>query len=355
MERAVFIPTTDISLAKHCIDSFYKSQKVTNIPVFIVYTGADESVESRKINRNVIIVGYEHTSSVANYLSKIGNYPEKYIFGDVKFNRSYGGASNLIFALASILGVNQILKCDDDCLEHNDSSQYWLCEANQLQAKIKIIFFGDYLEIGEKPSDYIPKKTYFELIKYIYPSTEHLERIKTCYDKIHSIVKNGNLIVPKSAIKDACYPVLYDESLKIHGRGEVNYWKRQLESVGYNFIFKPKLNIKHKKNKFSLSSWISSLLLAFDLSFIDNKLHKGIFDIREKERIEKLSYFKSWMSLAEWGEDFDIFSVLNSIPDDKIFAFTEQYYYRKREAIVAWKQIMSTDLRIIANKLNLQF
>lgn len=351
MRNGLFIPTTNVALAERCLASFSYSQSCCDTPIYITYMGDNEYIETRKINDKSILIGYEHAEYLSSVFSDLAKYPKKFLFGKPYYNRSFGGASNLILSIASALRIKTIYKCDDDCLENQEISKSWLCAANQLRASAATIYYGKYIET-KAILNHIPKQTLSKLITFIYPVEEHNDRLAYKNTINPAAIKNGNIIIPRQAAETACYPVLYSDKLKIHARGEVNYWARHIKRKGFVFQFSNSLTLLHNKlTETSISTWLASLLLAYDLSYLDRKSNEYSPHIPINKRIDKVIVFRDWMKEASWNADVNISSILNNITIEDIISFTDEYFARRNEISVAWKRLMACNKDSVLNIL----
>jgi len=342
-----------MEMMKRCVASFKTPRNECDTSIVCIYNGNDERVESQVIASNTFIIGFEQSEYMATEMARLAKYHKEYLFGNTLYNRSYGGGSNLILAAAATIGANRILKVDQDCMDHTNQSKSWLSNACKIPNRTDTIYYGGYLEERRNYSSFMPRKTLTTLIGYVYPEVERQDRLHThLHHKSCNVVKNGNLVIPLRAAESACYPVLYFPKCKIHARGEVNYWVRTLRRLGFSFKFSPSLKLNHKFDERSdVTSWISSLLLAYDLSYIDRKFNDSGIIPRENERRDRLLEFRDWLRLADWGDKVNVDALLQAVTEEDAFEFSEQTFFRREEQNMAWKILMTTDKTYVARNI----
>lgn len=338
------IPTVEpLVLWERCVSSFCSSLIETSSLALVVYNGPDTTVSSDLSHSNVIKLGYDDCARVAQKLAESADCPEELLFGRQEYGRSYGGASNLLLAIAYGLGSSVVRKADDDCLQLQPSDASSLDTPSELASANKI-YYGPYIGSPSGFLHELPRKTSIEWAKYIYSikKTPRINELGTgtgC-----TFIENGNLILPLSALPIASYPVLFDPSTRTHARGEVYYWMSELRQHGFTFTYKQSLQMgHHHSTRTNLISWLRSLVLAFDLS----KVYQTYLRTGKRPPIltrrKAISEFKSWILRADWPQD-DIADTLCTILNEATLEFTEKFLTELPKRKRAWSRLMSNNL-----------
>lgn len=340
------IPTVEpLVLWERCVSSFCSSIIKTSALALVVYNGPDTTVSSDFSHDNVIKLGYDDCARVAQKLAQSADCPEELLFGRQEYGRSYGGASNLLLAIAYGLGASIVRKVDDDCLQLQPASVSSLSIASELASANKI-YYGPYIGSPSGFLHELPRETAIEWAKYIYSrkKTPRLNELGTGTGG--TSVKNGNLILPLSVLPMASYPVLFEPSTRTHARGEVYYWMSELRQHGCTFTYEQSLQIGHHPSttRINLVSWLRSLVLAFDLS----KVYWTYLRTGKRPPIltrrKAISEFKSWILRADWPQD-DIADTLCTILNEATLEFTERFLTELPKRKRAWFRLMSNNLR----------
>ena len=351
MNTGLFTPFLRLDVIDQRASSVSEINSNYALPIYFIYNGSNENCASKRIAKNSRVIGFELSETIALEMSKLADYPKEHLFGEQIFNRSFGGSSNMILGISASLNINRILKVDEDCLDHTELIQLWLNKAIELPEKENTVFFGKYLEKNPKFHKHFPIHTLNQLIQLVYPQNKARTLLGSVSSSRDAVIKNGNIIIPLTAAKQACYPVLYHKELNIHGRGEVNYWARQLQNEGFKFRYVDDLQLSHNpdRNEGAIY-WISALLLTYDLSYIDRAWKSTGMIPCMSERNENLMKFRGWVYNADWG-DIDISPILDSISKEESFLFSEKIYFRKEERKKAWQRLISADKKSIAKKI----
>ena len=352
MYAVLIIPFINRNTIEDCISSFSHAARNYGVPIICIYNGPDNNVESEKCDSQVFIIGHEQSENIALTLSRLAKYPKEFLFGCQSYNRSYGGASNMVLGIGISCGVERIFKIDDDCRQYN-LTRSWFRTAINLPSNKTTIYYGNYVEDSPKFHAKIPNTTLIQLIRFVYPVNMCIDA-RTEMAKLQIItIKNGNLSIPTQAAKQACYPVLHAKNNNIHCRGEVYYWSRQLRKEGFSFQHETEMRLMHKPAmEEEITYWISALLLAYDLSYIDRAWYSSNAVPSFTERRSHLKEFRSWMAHSEWG-DINILSLLNNISEEDSYLLSEAVYFRKKERTQAWHRIMAADLEIIKSIISI--
>jgi len=344
------IPTVEpLDLWQKCISSFSPSLIKSSALALVVYNGPDITVPSEYSYPHVIKLGFKDSKCIAQKFADIADCSEELLFGKQEYGRSYGGAANLLLALAHALGASTIGKIDDDCLEFEPRPSPWLFIAARDLRK-DTIHFGPY--IGQ-PTGFLhefDETTSSQLQKYIYgtqdqknhPVRPHLDTPR---------MKNGNLVFPVNATHTAPYPVLYDSRTHIHARGEVYYWASELGEHGFTFKYEDLLKIRHSgSTRNTHATWIHSLVLAFDLSLVHRTYVAKGKRPTLSERHKAILRFKSWILNTQWPKDV-IVEKLAKLLDEAAIDFTENFYSNLPKRKLAWEHLMQADLAACLEEL----
>jgi hypothetical protein len=341
MVNAVLIPTTNTSLAKRCFETFSHSLHCIHSNAIIVYNGPDENVVSDYSLKNAIFIGYSDAKKLVNIFADNANVAPKLLFGETQFNRSYGGASNLLFAIAYFLGAECCAKIDDDCINlDNQDSGNRLLNAFKSCLPHKV-FFGKYTGTPTNALLKLDEKVRTDLCGQLYPQHESDERLGKKVTE-NRVIKNGNLFFMKNAMQAACYPVLYEPNVNIHGRGEVYYWYADLKQnpTIFEFVSKENILLKHSPQKdLSIQEWLCSIALCHDLHGIYWKGKTVTHNIR----LERINQLKNWLLAQEWPHEVNI-DIIVEILDHISIPFTDRIIGERNQRKIAWEKLLGTNL-----------
>ena len=339
------IPTTDIGLAERCLSSFRKSRAFHDWLVLIQYNGRDAGVSSHSSEPNVLLIGYDDSQSLAEAFARAGGCRPELLFGAQTFNRSYGGASNLVMATAYALGARWIGKVDDDCLCNTRNAESWLtrAQAHALRGD-SCCYYGPYSGSPSGCVHVLSETTGNELVRLVYPKEEHGDRLSVATPHTKPALKNGNLLVPVSFARRECYPVLFDVTTGIHARGEVYWWAHALESAGQHMEYRSDLVLEHRPlREVNVQSWLDAIVLGYDLSRIDLAIARTGAVPSRSERQRMLDEFRDWLARAEFPLSIHAERLLALIDPASAFEFADRIVAENPIRRAAWRALMESD------------
>jgi hypothetical protein len=341
----ILIPTINKELALRCIESFNKFLSDKKFYFVILDSGRNSEFFDTQTSNAVYITGNE-SDKLASDLSELAECPPELLFGDRSYNRTYGGAANLLFAISIGLGVNNIAKIDDDCLHIcEEDSLLWYQKAQSYWNNNKVVF-GEYKNDHAYSISNIPKKSKLEFIKNLYSEDTRVKKIpnEKQVKSQPNRLKNGNVILNINAAKHACYPILYNELTNVVLRGEANQWSFSLYKNGINTYIDSDLVITHEPKKIkNIMEWLKAIVTGFDYWYVCMSTEKGKFPTY-KERLENINMLEKWLSETHLDNSIDNSYLLFLLKEAGTkLADTLIHNTQLREH--AWSNLIKNDLR----------
>ena len=340
MKRALLlVPSIDPDVAHLSLSSFRPSLVGTSTTAVVVYNGDDHRIESDLSGPHVVMIGCQDSERIAVAFAQLAGCAKELLFGDQNYNRSFGGASNLLLGIGIALGASHLAKVDDDCRDVRPTTHSWMSCALESR-RPRTVRFGAYT--GEQSGSLagIPRRTRYELAGFIYPVAQRSARLG-CTEA--PVMKNGNLVIPRGAAMAAPYPVLFDPGTGTHVRGEIFLWKDELERGGFSFEYDELLALDHRRQRRSVSDWLRSIVAGFDLWYVHGFGKREGRAPTSAERRSAISTFRSWMLSADWPTGVTV-RELAALLDDTGLDFTERVLREMELRRVAWRLLMHCDL-----------
>jgi hypothetical protein len=279
----IFIPTLDTTLAIKCARSLDARLAGTSVAIVIVYNGS-QPCESQRLSDRIFIIGSDALDGVVRELSHKCKGDLELLFGSREYGRSYGGSSNLISVLAAYLGSSIFLKIDDDFIV-SDSDILAL----PYPPGARTIYFGKESFGDSGLINMLPAELSSELSQFVYTEDQYKERTGNTF--YGSTKKNGIVYGSSQTLKCAHYPVLYSHELKIHARGEIYWFLRQLEKAGGSMLYCPGMNLTHNPPlPRSVENWLRATVLGTVFWW----------RFRDETSIGKYDYERRFRELRSW-------------------------------------------------------
>lgn len=289
-------------------------------------------------------MGHLESERCVQTFASLAGYPAELLFGKQEYGRSFGGASNLLLAVGCALGASRLCKVDDDCVNLSSGTESWLSNAAKLNPKGKEIRYGQYTSYQGSFLNALHEATRAGLVGHIYSQNEHAQRMDET--RQGGVIKNGDLVFPSQAARQACFPVLYDPLTKIHIRGEIYCWKHLLEENGFSFRFDSALHLGHfpAKNR-DINDWLRAIVYGYDLAFVDRVYCDSRRYPTLTERQKAISNFCAWLLAAVWPEFVNIDELLALLDTGLMYGFTDKILAESTIRSEAWQRLMRYDLR----------
>lgn len=338
----VLIPTLNPTFSLKDISSIHSllRQNKDNLAV-IVYNSSDKAVTT-EFHENAVRIGTREAQELVTGFSKLADCREELLFGQADYGRSYGGASNLLMAIALSLNCSNILKMDDDLAIAKKSLNSNLLPTTNSHI-VKAVQWGSYVS---RSSLFFRKELASirdDLIKMTHRD-EFDNKIAEVEDNHSNVIRNGILLFPSSIAREACYPVLFESITKTKVRGEMFFWREDLLRCGIKFVRNSELDLPHYfKGGIPLTEWLKSIIIGADLHLVRRYRRIGRGNMPScAERYEYVNNLYSIIQKLDLIEDNDSFKNMDfwirSIP----FEFTERILSEEKLRNKAWKCLVAS-------------
>ena len=149
-------------------------------------------------------------------------------------------------------------------------------------------------------------------------------------------IKNGALIVSRDAAKVAPYPVLFSQYAGLSLRGEAYDWARSLVRGGGVIGMQDGFMVKHFRERWFPSEWITQMLLKADIVFLDADADVGgNFKASKRQRIDNIKSITR-LSTKINPQDFRPLLHFDQIESEAI-KLSDQKLYEAQVAIAFWQ------------------
>lgn len=336
----LMIPTLDPVLARRCLDSLLGAGRLASVRAIAVYNGDDPSIGSMRYLDDACLIGKRHSDEIAGAMADAAGCPQELLFGSTAWGRSYGGASNLLLAIAWFLGPGCVAKVDDDCLDLRADGLAWLEAARAAVCRDpENVYFGRSLvrpsgEIGRLPVDVARR-----IGRIVYTRAQRAERVDG-QAPAGATLKNGVLAFHTRSISRSCYAVLHLAQGGVHLRGEVYWWAAGFADDRV-FKFSPELTLGHAPlDTPSLEGWVRSTLAGTDFWYLRRHMSLKGFLPSIDRRMARLRLIRAWLQRAPWPEGFDRPGLDSLMRDDVQLPFSDRIYAEEGLRRDAWRRLM---------------
>jgi hypothetical protein len=338
VSRLLLVPTLTPAGGRRCIASFDASLSAEQALCICVYNGAAD-VESSVISDRAILIGTSDASLLAQSWASVADCSVDLFFGRTDVGRGYGGASNLLLALASTIGKGLVAKVDDDCEDTRPIDSSWLASAYGHHRGLNLVRYGHSTGKQSGSLERLPRDIATRLARLLYTQSQRTERLGDA-PAAGRVLKNGILVYNSNLAALACYPILYDEQSRVHLRGEVYWWRHALGSTAA-FHYDPKLALGHTPvADGDLTQWVVASLVGCDIWFnfrVASQTGGRRPSLRRRKR--RLKLIRAWAKRANWPASVDRLRIDTCLDEERVIPFTDRIFEVDRVRQPAWKGI----------------
>lgn len=343
--QLLLIPTLKPSLALRCMTSLVKGERKHRVRAIAVYNGDNPSVDSQSHDSYGQVIGHRQAGEIVREMSNAAECPQELLFGRTTWGRSYGGASNLLLAIAWFLGPSIVARVDDDCVDVELGDSAWLDTAHAVaRADTMRVHFGRSLIRPSGEVTRLPVSLSRRIGRITYSRAQRSERVHG-NAPAGATLKNGILAFHTQVISRSCYAVLYISEINIHLRGEIYWWANGFADKRA-FGFSPVLALGHApRDTPNLEAWVRSTLAGADFWYVYRyRYSKGCHPSLDRRRA-RLRQIRLWARDARWPVGFDT-SVLEALLDEQVqLPFSDWIHAQQAVRRAAWQRLLRTNGR----------